>query len=154
MNCVEQTLPEDAGSFNEALMDLGQEVCIPRFPRCSECPIASWCRAHREGKEKELPVRTKKKKQETLYLAAALILCHGAFLMHKRPEKGMLASMWEFPMVLAHTPEEAERELGRRWNCRLEGPAIVFSSAGAGSISALLIFDSSCLTAFSSAGAM
>ena len=122
MNCVEQTLPEDAGSFNEALMDLGQEVCIPRFPRCSECPIASWCRAHREGKEKELPVRTKKKRQETLYLAAALILRHGAFLMHKRPEKGMLASMWEFPMVLAHTPEEAERELGRRWNCRLEGP--------------------------------
>ena len=122
MNCVEQTLPEDAGSFNEALMDLGQEVCIPRFPRCSECPIASWCRAHREGKEKELPVRTKKKRQETLYLAAALILRHGAFLMHKRPEKGMLASMWEFPVVLAHTPEEAEGELGRRWNCRLEGP--------------------------------
>ena len=118
------TSPEynEAGSFNEALMDLGQEVCIPRFPRCSECPIASWCRAHREGKEKELPVRTKKKRQETLYLAAALILRHGAFLMHKRPEKGMLASMWEFPMVLAHTPEEAERELGRRWNCRLEGP--------------------------------
>ena len=79
MNCVEQTLPEDAGSFNEALMDLGQEVCIPRFPRCSECLIASWCRAHREGKEKELPVRTKKKRQETLYLATALILRHGAF---------------------------------------------------------------------------
>jgi A/G-specific adenine glycosylase len=119
---VEQTLPEEAGDFNEALMDLGQEVCIPRYPKCQACPLASFCRAHALGREMELPIRTPKKAPEEYYAACAIIRKGNAFLLHQRPSTGMLASMWEFPMFLSKKREESLRQLKDTFPGTVEGP--------------------------------
>lgn len=90
---VEETLPERAGDFNEALMDLGSEICIPKKPRCSLCPLVPYCTALKEGKTDILPVRTPKKKQKESAACCAVIIKDGRVLFHLRPKKGMLASM-------------------------------------------------------------
>lgn len=98
---AEEDIPEDRpGDFNEALMDLGAAVCIPHHPRCALCPVRSFCRAWEKGLTEVLPVRSKKKKPSVMYAACGIIRREGLFLMHLRPDQGMLASMWEFPMAL------------------------------------------------------
>lgn len=98
---VETQLPEEnPGAFNEALMDLGALVCIPKSPRCEVCPLAAICQAHALGKEKELPKRTLKKKVPTEQITVAVIGEGTKWLIHRRPAKGLLASLWEFPNAL------------------------------------------------------
>lgn len=98
---AEAVIPADRpGDFNEAMMDLGADICIPKTPRCRLCPVRHACEAVRIGIEEELPIRTKKKPQTVLYAACGLVEDEGKYLLHKRPGKGMLANMWEFPMAL------------------------------------------------------
>lgn len=107
-NLAEATIPSDRpGDFNEALMDLGADICIPRCPRCSLCPIRFFCQALAQGRTEILPVRSQKKKPPLFYAACGIIRKGNSFLMHLRPEKGMLASMWEFPMVLTEKKKES-----------------------------------------------
>ncbi len=99
---VKETIsPERPGDFNEALMDLGADICIPRNPRCGACPLRRYCGACAAGETELLPVRTPKKEKQQLYAACGICKRGNAFLMHLRPDTGMLASMWEFPMALA-----------------------------------------------------
>ena len=118
----EETILERAGDFNEALMDLGANVCIPKRPRCSMCPLSSYCRALKEGREEELPVRGKKQPPKEFYAACAICIMDGKVLLHKRPATGMLASMWEFPMVLSEKADTAADELSHFLHGKLEGP--------------------------------
>ncbi len=105
---AEETIPVDRpGDFNEALMDLGAEVCIPKHPRCADCPLRDGCEAARQGIQSELPVRTKKKPQQELFAACGIVEQEGRFLLHRRPSQGMLANMWEFPMALDAKEEES-----------------------------------------------
>ncbi len=108
---VEETLPERAGDFNEALMDLGAEICIPKHPRCEVCPISAYCQALKEGKAESLPYRTPKKPQQEFAAACAICIRDGKVLLHLRPAKGMLASMWEFPMALSSDAEAARGDM-------------------------------------------
>lgn len=108
---VEKTLPERAGDFNEALMDLGADVCIPKSPRCRECPLRGECMAFEKGLQDKLPLRTKKKPQLLQEAACGIIMKEGKVLLHKRPSRGMLASMWEFPMILSESAETSRAEL-------------------------------------------
>ena len=95
---VEEQMPEDRpGAFNEALMDLGATICIPKHPRCGECPLADICMAKRAGREQELPVRIVKKKVPTAPVTVLDEEDNGRWLIHRRPPQGLLASMWEFP---------------------------------------------------------
>jgi len=92
-----------AGDFNQALMDLGAAICLPKKPRCAECPLAEECRARRLGVQEARPVL--KPKAETphhVYAAAALTGRIGdppddCALLVKRPSRGLLGGMWEFP---------------------------------------------------------
>lgn len=118
---AEKAIPgERPGDFNEAMMDLGAEVCIPRHPRCSLCPLTGVCQARAEGREEELPVKSKKAPQKVFYAACALWEQEGRYLLHKRPEKGMLASMWEFPMVLEAAESAAKAGLEQLLGGRTE----------------------------------
>ncbi len=108
---VEKTIPERAGDFNEALMDLGSDVCIPKSPRCGHCPLSAECLAFEKGLQERLPLRTKKKPQLVCEAACGIIMKEGKVLLHKRPSKGMLASMWEFPMVLSESVETSRAGL-------------------------------------------
>ena len=92
--------PDQPGTFNEALMDFGAMLCIPKHPHCDECPISKWCRAKAEEREKEIPVRITKKDIPTEEIAVAVIEKDGKWLVHCRPGTGLLAGMWEFPNVL------------------------------------------------------
>lgn len=89
---------EDPSSFNQGLMELGALICTPTSPSCLLCPVQTFCRAFREGVEHELPVKSKGKKQRKVDLLAAIIEDeNGRAMICKRPEKGLLANLWEFP---------------------------------------------------------
>ncbi len=97
---VQDTLPTDRpGDFNQSLMDFGTAVCIPKSPRCSECPITMYCSAYALGDADQLPIRIKKTKSITVPLVVGVLRWNGYYLLHKRPNSGLLRSMWEFPSV-------------------------------------------------------
>lgn len=91
--------PDHSGDFNQALMDLGATVCIPRSPRCSLCPLTRFCLAYESEVQDVLPLKSPKKPQPTIYLAAGIIKHQDTWLIHRRPAKSLLANMWEFPTV-------------------------------------------------------
>jgi len=86
-----------AGDFNQALMDLGALVCLPRKPRCERCPLAELCRALQAGRQEERPVRLPKAAVPHQQRAAGVILLAGQVLIARRPGRGLLGGMWEFP---------------------------------------------------------
>ena len=97
---VEDTLPHDRpGDFNQALMDFGSAVCIPKTPRCGECPIVNTCYAYQHNVTDQLPVRIKKTKVVDVPVFVGILSYGDYYLLHKRPNRGLLRSMWEFPSV-------------------------------------------------------
>ncbi|WP_231687855.1 A/G-specific adenine glycosylase [Bacillus sp. FJAT-27251] len=102
---------ENPSYFNQALMELGALICTPTSPSCLLCPVREHCHAAAEGVQAELPVKTKKKKQRPVQLAAAILEDgQGRVLIRKRPEEGLLASLWEFPSVEVHLEFGSEKD--------------------------------------------
>jgi A/G-specific adenine glycosylase len=94
--------PDRPGDFNQALMELGALVCLPRSARCESCPLESECLALRRGTVSERPVtKLKKPVPETEVDVLVAVAWDEAgqlhFLLRKRPATGLLAGMWEFP---------------------------------------------------------
>lgn len=85
-------------------MDLGAIVCIPKHPRCPDCPLqgSAWLTA---GKECDLPIRLVKKKSPVEEITVVVVRHGEQWLVHRRPPKGLLASMWEFPNALGKGKE-------------------------------------------------
>jgi len=103
-NMIEEIIPGDAASdFNQGLIELGALVCVPNgTPKCRECPAEDLCRARREGRQLELPVKTKTKPRK-IELRTILIFRDGEKLaIRKRPGKGLLAGLYEFPGAAGH----------------------------------------------------
>ena len=102
-------MPEDHPSeFTQALMDLGATVCLPNGePKCGLCPWLPFC----EGRQRaaELPVRKVKKARRKEKRTVLLLCCNGEIALKKRPSKGLLANMWEFPNESGHLSEEEIR---------------------------------------------
>ena len=113
--------PEDRpGDFNQALMELGAIVCIPNGePKCSICPWETLCRAHTAGEEQKYPVR-KKRNPRKIEKRTVLVVTDGErVLLRKRPEGGLLASMWEFPNAPRHLSDSAINAQLRAWGMHL-----------------------------------
>lgn len=89
--------PGRAGDFNQALMDLGAAICLPRNPRCLLCPLMEICRARELGTQEVRPVRKPKKAAPEYVHAAGVIVRRGKVLLAQRPANGLLGGMWEFP---------------------------------------------------------
>ncbi len=88
----------DCGDFAQAMMDLGATVCVPRRPRCLVCPLAGVCKAAAEGLAGALPKRTVKAERPTRRgIVYWLEDAHGAVLLRRRAEKGLLGGMVEVP---------------------------------------------------------
>jgi A/G-specific adenine glycosylase len=90
--------PKRPGDFNQALMELGATVCLPRRPRCLLCPLASWCLSLARGTAEMRPVRAARRAavRERRVVAVA---CRGDHLLLVRNAStaGLLAGLWEFP---------------------------------------------------------
>lgn len=94
---------DDPSSFNQAIMELGALVCTPKSPMCLFCPVQEHCQAFAEGVQHELPKKSKgKKPKQVPYLALLIKNKNDQYIIEKRPETGLLASLWQFPMVLAN----------------------------------------------------
>lgn len=98
---------ERPGDFNQALMELGATVCIPNgAPKCAQCPWEKLCVAHRENREEDFPVKTAKKKRTIEEKTILLIRDENKVALQKRPAKGLLAGMYEFPWFEGKLTEE------------------------------------------------
>lgn len=100
---AETHLPKgQAGDYNQALMDLGATICLPKNPRCLICPLMKICKARINGTQNQRPVMKPKKDVPHYIHAAAVIVgqtgnVRNRVLMAQRPAQGLLAGMWEFP---------------------------------------------------------
>ncbi|MGE5462231.1 MAG: A/G-specific adenine glycosylase, partial [Syntrophothermus sp.] len=88
---------EHAGDYNQALMDLGAAICIPRDPRCLICPWMKLCKARQHGTQNLRPVRSPRKSVPHHTHAAGVIVQEEKVLLAQRPSQGLLGGMWEFP---------------------------------------------------------
>ena len=95
--------PKEAGDFTQSLMELGATVCGPnRKPDCENCPCASICEAHKAGTAASLPVKSPKKQKRQEDRTVFIFHCDGHYAIEKRPGKGLLAGLWQFPNVPGH----------------------------------------------------
>lgn len=91
-------MPEDSGAFNEALMELGETICIPNgIPKCRECPIRNYCKGHQNQTYLELPVRQRKKEKKLENYTVFLFILNDEVAIEKRKNIGLLHNMWQFP---------------------------------------------------------
>ena len=98
---IRELISQDHPSaFNQGLMELGALICTPTSPACLLCPVQNECRAFAEGMEQELPIKLKKKKQRIEAYDVLLVQNNeGKVAIEQRPNKGLLANMWQFPMI-------------------------------------------------------
>lgn len=89
---------ERAGDYNQALMQLGQRICLPNAPRCAACPVQAYCRAHAHGTHSQRPVKPRRDPVPHYDVAAGLIRDEGGHLLiAQRKAEGLLGGLWEFP---------------------------------------------------------
>ena len=86
-----------AGDWNQALMELGATLCLPRAPRCDTCPWARACAAKRAGVVEDLPGRSEKQATVDLEIEMLLVERGGEVLLERRAEDGAMAGMWQLP---------------------------------------------------------
>jgi A/G-specific adenine glycosylase len=95
---AERILPaKQAGRFNQALMELGSQVCTPRQPKCTECPLAMLCRARKLDLTASIPSPKKPKRFEDVVEAAVVIRRGGKVFVRRRGTGERWAGMWDFP---------------------------------------------------------
>lgn len=117
---------ENPSFFNQALMELGALICTPTSPSCLLCPVREHCHAFEDGTVTELPVKTKTKKQKSIQLAAVVLTDEeGRTLIHRRPNTGLLANLWEFPnmeivQVLKSEKAQLEEKLLEDYQAKVE----------------------------------
>lgn len=104
---MEQDLAKDMGDMNQALMDFGSAICIANGSvRCNICPLQEKCQAYQLGKVHLLPIRKKKKVRSKKKYTIVIYTCQNHVLIHKRPNTGLLASLYEFTTLENHYPKK------------------------------------------------
>lgn len=101
-------LPKDRpGDFNQAMMEIGACVCLPNgAPLCEKCPLADICRAHSEAVETEYPKKQGKKARTIEKKTVLVVRDEGKVAVRKRPAKGLLSGMYEFPCLEGHVSSD------------------------------------------------
>lgn len=95
---AEQILPgKNVGQFNQALMELGSQVCTPRQPKCEECPLAAICPTRKLGLQASIPTPKKPKQYEDVVEAVVVIRRGSKVFVRRRGEEERWAGLWDFP---------------------------------------------------------
>ncbi len=113
---AEQMVPDErAGDWNQALMDLGATICIPRVPRCLLCPLRGLCRAQQQGRQDEIPHKLRRQPRPHYTVTAGVIwnAARDCLLITQRPQEKMLGGLWEFPGGKCQPGESLEACLQR-----------------------------------------
>jgi len=94
-------MPDDkSGDFNQAIMDIGAEICKPKNPLCEECPVNDDCIAFQTGRVSEFPVKTKKVKVSDLSLKYLFVKHKNQFLIKQRGNDFIWKKLYEFPILI------------------------------------------------------
>lgn len=98
---LQRVMPEDRpGDFNQAMMEIGATVCVPNgAPHCTKCPLEAICLAHRDKEEMEYPKKAPPKPRTIEEKTVLVIQDENRVVITKRPAKGLLAGMYEFPSL-------------------------------------------------------
>jgi A/G-specific adenine glycosylase len=106
--------PRRPGDFNQALMELGATVCLPRLPQCLRCPLRGECAARAQGIQNELPVHLQRREAVKLTLTLCLVEKQGRILMRRRAAaEARLAGFWELPEARCLPAAERLEKLGQ-----------------------------------------
>jgi len=108
---LQEIIPvEAAGDFNQALMELGAVVCLPKVPKCEVCPLNEHCTAYIDRVVDRYPFKSPLKKVPEYNVSIGIISKGDRFYIQKRASEGHLGGLWEFPGGKAkegETPEQA-----------------------------------------------
>lgn len=107
---------DDPGAFNQALMELGATVCLPNgAPQCGACPLRELCAGFAMGAPCDFPVKAAKKKRRIEQRAVFLFLCNQKLALRRRPNKGLLAGLWELPNAQSIDSSQEVRRAAGDW---------------------------------------
>jgi len=106
--------------FNQALMDLGAMICIPKDPQCPRCPLIHLCKAKVSGTPERYPSKVAKKKIPHITALSAVIQKDGRVLLNQRPPAGLLGGLWEFPNWKIEEKERSRLRLRLRNHIKKE----------------------------------
>lgn len=96
----------DSAQFNQAVMELGALVCVPKNPKCSLCPVVSYCGAYKNNNVKDFPVKNALKKPKSRYFTYLIIVNEDKILLRKREGKDIWKNMYDFPCIENDTEKE------------------------------------------------
>ena len=98
---LEEIMPQERpGDFNQAMMEIGACICLPNgSPLCGNCPLNHICLAHERGMETAFPKKEGKKPRTIREMTVLVIRDADRTAIRRRPWKGLLAGMYEFPWL-------------------------------------------------------
>lgn len=105
--------PAAPSNHNQAMMELGALICRPRQPNCSDCPVQTFCLAQKEDAQLRYPQRISRKKIPQYKHVAVVLQRRQKLLIARRPEKGLLGGLWEFPDIRVAEGESTDATLQR-----------------------------------------
>ena len=111
------------GDWNQALMELGATVCVPRRPKCDICPVSVWCSARRAGTELDRPIRSTRSRPKRVQLALAVLYDGEQVFLVRRFWDGLLGGMWVFPE--SEVSDVSDAENAARAVARLRGISVL-----------------------------
>ena len=115
-------MPNQAGNFNESLMELGELICIPNGePNCLICPLKQFCIAYQNNLTNEIPVRVKKVKRKIEEKTVLLLIdSFGKIAIQKRTKKGVLSGMYELPNIEGKLSQEELIQFLQKEKCYIK----------------------------------
>lgn len=126
---LNQILPNDAGDFNQAIMELGATICIPNgVAKCDICPLQKYCLAYKNGTVEQLPVKKKAAGRKLENKTIVLMIYDNLIAVEKNMQKGVLYDMWKFVSYdTIYTKTEIEQKLNAIQVMELSNRKHIFS---------------------------
>ena len=109
--------PGRCGAFTSAIMELGETVCTPGTPDCASCPLSSLCKAYQTGRQTGYPVMPEKKPRRIQQRTVLLMTRGTRTALTKRPDRGLLAGLWEYPNREGSLTAAEAEALAADWGC-------------------------------------